>query len=186
MTRAGLVACAALVCILSAVRPEDAAQAGERKNRKSVESYVVPDVVLINQDGIEVNLRSLLQADRPVMLDFIYTDCTTTCPVLSAGYANVQRRLAPDTRSVQLVSISIDPKKDTPEVMKRYLEKYHAQPGWDFLTGRPEQIDQIAKAFQLQEMSFNYFTLVRRSPGDKWTKIRGLIDPTEMIKEYLR
>ena len=122
---------------------------------------MVPDVVLTDQDGMKVNLKSLLQTSRPVMLDFIYSSCSTTCPVLSADYVSVQNRIAPDTLKVQLISISIDPENDTPKVMKGYLKRYNAKPGWVFLTGSGEEIGKVMKAFRLKDMSYNYFTLIR-------------------------
>ena len=124
---------------------------------------MIPDVVLTNQDGKKVSLKSLLQTAKPVMLDFIYSSCTTTCPVLSTTFTNVQNRLGPDTQKVQLISISTDPVHDTPEVIKGYLKKYRAKPGWDYLTGNPEEIAKVVTAFRLREMSYNYFTLIRRS-----------------------
>ena len=120
------------------------------------------------------------------MLDFIYTSCTTTCPVLSAAYANVQNRIEPDTQRVQLVSISVDPVNDTPQAMKGYLKRYRAKPGWDFLTGSIEEIDKVKKAFRIKEMSYNYFTLIRSSPDAKWTKITGYLNATEVVAEYLK
>ncbi|MBE2888472.1 SCO family protein [Geobacter anodireducens] len=162
------------------------AEAGNKKNKKSIESFVVPDAVLTNQNGVKVSLRTLLQTQKPVMLDFIYTACTTTCPVLSATYASIQNRLAPDTQRVQLVSISVDPDHDTPPVLKGYLKAYRAKPGWDFLTGSREEIDKVLKAFSIKEMSYNYFTLIRSSPDSNWIKITGRLDATEVISEYLK
>src|SRR5664279_5473712 len=121
------------------------AEAGNGKNQKSIESYVVPDVFLTNQDGKKVSLKSLVQINKPVLIDFIYAACTTTCPVLSTDYANVQNRIAPDTQKIQLVSISVDPMNDTPKVMKGYLKNFRSKPGWDYLTGSIEEIDKVLK-----------------------------------------
>jgi len=162
------------------------ADAGDKRNQKSIENYVVPDVVLTDQNGIRVNLKNLLQTNKPVMLDFIYCSCTTTCPVLSTTYANIQNRIAPDTQRVQLVSISVDPVNDTPQAMKGYLNRYHAKPGWEFLTGSIEEIDKVLKAFRIKEMSYNYFTLIRSSPDTKWAKITGHLNVTEVVDEYLK
>ena len=175
--------------LLSIVAPTcfwQGAEASNKKNQKSIESYVVPDVVLTDQNGMKVSLKSLLQTSKPVMLDFIYSSCTTTCPVLSADYANVQNRIAPDTQKVRLISISTDPENDTPQVMKGYLKNYRAKPGWDFLTGSIEEVDKVLKAFGIREMSYNYFTLVRSSPDAKWTKIHGHFNAAELLADYLK
>lgn len=181
-----LILATVLLGILATADFGRVAEAGDKRNQKSIESYVVPDVVLTNQDGKRVSLKSLLQTSKPVMLDFIYTSCTTTCPVLSAAYANVQKRIAPDTQKVQLLSISVDPVNDTPQAMKGYLKRYRAKPGWDFLTGSIEEIDKVKKAFRIKEMSYNYFTLIRSSPDAKWTKITGYLNATEVVAEYLK
>ncbi len=162
------------------------AVAGSQKNQKSIEHYVVPDVVLTNQNGREVGLRRLLQTNKPVMLAFIYSSCTTICPVLSSTFANVQNRLAPDTLKVQLVSISLDPEHDTPQVMMGYLNTYRAKPGWDFLSGSPEDTATIMKAFGLKEMSYNYFTLIRTSADSRWIKITGRLNATAIVDEYMK
>ncbi len=186
MIRTHLILGTVLLGILAPACFGRVAEAGDKRNQKSIESYVVPDVTLTNQDGKTVSLKSLLQTNKPVMLDFIYTSCTTTCPVLSAAYANVQNRIAPDTQRVQLVSISVDPVNDTPQAMKGYLKRYRAKPGWDFLTGSIEEIDKVLKAFRIKEMSYNYFTLIRSSPDSKWTKITGHLNATEVVAEYLK
>ena len=65
--------------------------------QRSVEKYTIPDVVLINQDGDKIRLKTLLESEQPVAVDFIYATCTTICPILSAGYANLQRKLGTDS-----------------------------------------------------------------------------------------
>ena len=79
-----------------------------------------------------MKFKELVGSKKPVILDFIYGTCTTICPVLSAGYSNLQQKLGADSGKVQLVSVSIDPENDTPQVMREYLARYHARPGWIF------------------------------------------------------
>jgi protein SCO1 len=186
MNRKSLAIGALLLGLLAANGMPSGAEAGDKKSQKSSESYQVPDVVLTNQNGTKVRLRSLLQANKPVILDFIYCSCTTTCPILSAGYASLQSRIGPDTQKVQLVSISIDPDRDTPPVMKEYLRRYHGRPGWDFLTGSVEEIEKVLIAFRANEMKDNYFTLVRSAAAEKWTRIPGRLSAAEIQEEYLK
>ena len=186
MNKRPLIIAAAWFSFLMAACIGRAAQAGDRNSLKSGESYLVPDVVLTNQNGVKIRLRSLLQTGKPVLLDFIYSSCTTTCPVLSAGYASLQNRIGPDTQRVQLISISIDPEKDSPQVMKEYLKRYHARPGWDFLTGGVDEIAQVLLAFRANEMNDNFFTLVRSSASEKWTRILGRLSAAEIQAAYLK
>ena len=155
--------------------------------KKSVERYTVPEVTLINQHGTKVPLRSLLHSGKPIMFDFIFTTCTTICPVLSAGFTNFQRKMGPEAKTVHLVSISIDPENDTPKKMKEYLKRYDGQEGWDFLTGSRADIDKVIKAFDTNasnKMSHLPIIIIWSPASKSWTRIFGLISTAELIEEY--
>ena len=155
--------------------------------QRSVESYVIPDVVLINQDGDKVRFKQLLEGDQPVAVDFIYATCTTICPILSAGYANLQRKLGTDTRKVRLVSITIDPENDTPALLKKYLAQYSAKPGWDFLTGSRRDIDRVMSAFDAyfrDKMDHKPLTFIRSPKDGKWIRLYGLMSGIDFLDEY--
>lgn len=170
-----------VLCIMSV------AGAADRKYQRSVESYTVPDVVLVNQDGKKVKFKSYIETDKPVVLDFIYGTCTTICPVLSAGFTNLQNRLGPDVQKARLVSITIDPENDTPQVMKDYLKRYRARPGWDFLTGSRADIDRVMRSFNAyipNKMSHYQLTLIRSPRDGKWNRIKELISSADLLEEY--
>lgn len=178
-----LVCMAAALVALSAVSRE--AVAGNYK--RSVENYTVPDVVLVNQDGARVRFKSFVETDQPVVLDFIYATCTTICPVLSASFTSLQRKLGPDSGKARLVSITIDPEHDTPAIMKEYLKKYRAGPGWDFLTGSRADIDRVMRAFNAyipDKMSHYQLTLMRSPKDGKWIRIKELVSSADLLAEY--
>lgn len=92
----------------------------------------VPPFTLTERSGRPVrrdDLRGLVW-----VTDFIYTDCRDTCPTLSLEFAKLQAEFAGAT-DFRLVSISVDPVHDTPAVLRRYAERYHAGDRWLFLTG---------------------------------------------------
>jgi protein SCO1/2 len=154
--------------------------------KKSIESYKTPDVVLVNQEGAKVTFKSYIETDKPIILDFIYGTCTTICPILSAGYANLQKKLGADVQKVRLVSITIDPENDTPKVLKDYLKRYRAKPGWDFLTGSRADIDKVMYAFDAyipDKMSHYQLTLIRSPKDGKWTRIKELISGSDLLNE---
>jgi protein SCO1/2 len=100
---------------------------------------------------------------------------------------SLQRKLAPDQEKVQLVSISIDPEYDTPEVMTEYLEKYQAKPGWMFLTGTRKDIDKVMRAFDAyvpNKMAHYPITFLHAPSADRWVRIYGLIGTSDLMKEY--
>lgn len=160
---------------------------GGARYQRSIEKFTIPDVVLVNQDGERVRLKSLLETDQPVVVDFIYGTCTTICPVLSAGFASLQRKLAKEGRSARLVSISIDPENDTPKVMKEYLERYRAEPGWDFLTGSRPDIDNVMTAFDAyvsDKMSHLPLNFIRSSKDGSWVRLYGFIGSRDFLNEF--
>lgn len=176
-----------LLTLVAALLGAITAEAGDKKYRRSMESYAVPDVILVNQEGARVHFKKYIETDKPVILDFIYGTCTTICPVLSAGYYSLQKRLGPDVQKVRLVSITIDPENDTPKVLKEYLLKYRARPGWDFLTGSRADIDRVMRSFDAyipDKMSHYQLTLIRSPKDGKWTRIKELISGSDLLAEY--
>ena len=134
-----------------------------------------------------MKFKELVGSKKPVILDFIYGTCTTICPVLSAGYSNLQQKLGADSGKVQLVSVSIDPENDTPQVMREYLARYHARPGWDFLTGSRSDIDKVMRAYSAwipNKMSHYPLTLIRSGGEDKWVRLYGIMSTAEFMEEY--
>ncbi|HTZ17963.1 MAG TPA: SCO family protein [Dissulfurispiraceae bacterium] len=155
--------------------------------KKTVHDYDAPDVTLFNQDGKRVNFRSLIGQGKVVIMDFIFGTCTTICPVLSASFVNFQNRLGPESAKIQLLSISIDPEHDTPRVLKDYLKKFRARPGWDFLTGNRENIERVTHAFDAytaDKMAHFPLTFVYSPVQKRWFRIDGLVATSELMSEY--
>jgi protein SCO1 len=101
----------------------------------STVDYEVPDVQLVRDDGKRVSLAQEMNDGRAVLLNFIFTTCSSFCPLSSQTFAEVQDRLGPDARNVHLMSISIDPEQDTPARLREYAHKFGAGPGWQHYTG---------------------------------------------------
>jgi protein SCO1 len=109
----------------------------------------VPDFVLTDQTGAPWDLRD--SRGKVVVLTFIYTRCPLPdiCPRLSANFAALQKRFTDALgRDLQLLSVTIDPQYDTPEVLSRYAKIWRANPaGWRLLTGDLDTIRTIARTF---------------------------------------
>lgn len=167
-------------------KPREDAGKIVRKYPRKVEYYKIPDVTLVNQDGKKIKMQSYLDSGKPVIVDFIYTTCTTVCPVLSAGFASLRNRLGADIRSVQLLSISIDPENDRPENMKKYLTMFHAGEEWDFLTGSREDITLLLRAFNAyipDKMQHEPLYILHGTKSDNWVRISGLISGSDLMRE---
>jgi protein SCO1 len=109
-----------------------------------------PNVPLITQDGTTVRLYDDLLKGKAVALNLIYTSCKDECPLETARLVQVQRLLGDRVgKDIFFYSISIDPKRDTPAVLKAYAEKFGVGPGWLFLTGNEDDIKLVAKKLGL-------------------------------------
>jgi protein SCO1 len=106
-----------------------------------------PEFSLTSQDGRQVTLADF--RGRVVAVTFIYTSCTTTCPVLTPTMSFVQDQLGPNFGTkIAFVSITVDPERDTPEVLKEYAQAFGANlAGWAFLTGSPGAIRDVARRY---------------------------------------
>jgi protein SCO1/2 len=109
-----------------------------------------PNVTLTTQDGTKVHFYDDLIRGKIVVIDLIYTHCVDACPLETARLAQVQKMLGDRVgKDIFFYSITIDPNRDTPDVLKAYAEKYHVGVGWTFLTGSKADIDLISKKLGL-------------------------------------
>jgi len=106
-----------------------------------------PPFHLTDQSGASLTLADL--RGKAVLLDFIFTNCGGPCPILTGVKAEVQRALAPPLAArSHFVSITLDPVRDTPEVLRAYAQERRLDlSNWSFLTGTPELIDATLKAY---------------------------------------
>lgn len=142
------------------------------------------DTVLKDQNGRDVRLVSDLLAQRVTVVDFIYTTCTTVCPVLSATLAEVQRKFGTRVGTdVQLVSITVDPLRDTPARLKEYSARHDAGPGWHWLTGQKSRVDAVLKAFGAytpDPESHPAMVMIGDAEGRTWTRLIGFPSVAEI------
>jgi protein SCO1/2 len=150
---------------------------------RTVQSYgTVPPFQLVNQDGQPFSSNQL--AGKIWIADFIFTSCPGPCPMISSRMSELQKPL--EKTDVHLISFSVDPEKDTPEVLRGYAEKLHAQPQrWDFLTGpKPTIYDLTKNGFSLavsdgSEEAGVPVHSTRMVLVDRHGKIRGYYDALE-------
>jgi protein SCO1 len=106
-----------------------------------------PDFKLTSQDGKQIALADL--RGNVVAVAFIFTLCSATCPVLTPMMSLVQDRLGTDFgTNIAFVSITVDPERDTPDVLKLYAQMHGADvPGWSFLTGEPAMVQDVIRRY---------------------------------------
>jgi cytochrome oxidase Cu insertion factor (SCO1/SenC/PrrC family) len=156
----------------------DAHAAAPASTATAAEARVeVPDVELVDQDGKPVRLRALLSGDKAVIADFVFTTCTTVCPMLSAIMVRMQDRLGDRLgKDVTMVSVTVDPARDTPAKLKAYAKKWKARPGWVWLTGPKDVVDQVLKGMGAYTPNFQDhppMVLVGDGRTGGWTRFNG-------------
>jgi protein SCO1/2 len=104
--------------------------------------WKLPEFALTERSGETLHLADL--SGKVWVADFFYTTCPGPCPMLSSRLSDVQKALGNEP-GVRLVSISVDPEKDTPDVLKKYAEAFKANERWLFLTGQKDAIYSLAR-----------------------------------------
>ena len=154
---------------------------------RSLREYAVPPVRLVRDDGKAVSLPDEMNDGRPVVLNFIFTTCTTICPMMSSTFAQFERRLGADADKVHLMTISIDPEHDTPARLHEYAQKFHAGREWQHYTGTLDASIAAQRAFDVYrggKMSHTLVTLMRAAPGKPWLRIEGWATPDDLVHDY--
>jgi protein SCO1/2 len=161
----------------------------QKSYKRSTHTYDIPELVLVDKDNNKVSLNEALATDEPVMLNFIFTTCTTICPMLSATFAQVQRELGDEADHVRMISITIDPEYDTPERLRVYAERFKAGPQWQFYTGTVDDIVAIQKAFDAyrgSKANHEPLTFLHVDADPQWVRVNGLASASDVVKEYRR
>lgn len=143
------------------------------------------DVKLVDQDGREMRLYTDLLQGQSVVIDVMFTSCTSACPAMSANFARLQEHLGDRLgKDVRLISISVDPVTDTPAKLKEYAARFHAKPGWYFLTGAKGNVEEALKKLgqyvEDKDDHLNLFLVGNERTG-LWKKAFGLASPDQLF-----
>jgi protein SCO1/2 len=171
--------------------PNRDALSAQKRARVSTRDLKLPEVKLVREDGKTVSLAEELTDAGPVVLNFIFTSCTSICPVMSGIFAQLQNKLGDEREKVHMVSISIDPEQDTPARLATYAQQFHAGPQWRFYTGTPEASLAVQRAFEAlrgDKMGHTPVTFLRGGSGGRWVRIDGFASSDELanaVRELL-
>ncbi|MGH8477432.1 MAG: SCO family protein [Methylococcales bacterium] len=137
----------------------------------------LPNLVLVDQHGLRVNLERDLLHDRVVAIQFIYTRCTLVCPLLGYQFASLRRALGERAGlQVELISISVDPVHDTPKRLAAWAERYGSGRGWTQITGESTAINALLKAFEAFSPDIQDHTsliLIGNPDTGHWQRLNG-------------
>jgi protein SCO1 len=158
-----------------------------KKVSRMTANYSIPKIRLVRDDNRTVSLPDEMDDGRPVILNFVYTTCTTSCPLTSRTFEQLQERLGTEREKVHMISISIDPEQDTPARLAEYARKYDAKSQWQFYTGTSEASLAAQRAFDVyfgDKMDHTPVTLLRAAPGKSWLRLDGFASAEDLLREY--
>jgi protein SCO1/2 len=160
----------------------------QQKSEPAAESTEIDlrNHMLVDQDGQELMFVSDVIGDNIVVMDFVYTTCTTICPVLSALFTQVQGKLGDAVGDeVMLVSMSVDPVRDTPQRLKAYSAKHRAGQGWLWLTGPKGDVDDVLTGLGAYTSNFEdhpSMVLIGDGRTGEWTRLFGFPNPDRVVQ----
>lgn len=164
---------------------------GEFPDAGTVASVQVADVQTLDQDGRSLRFASDVIADHLVVVNFIYTDCKTLCPISSAIFARLQELLGENSRAydARLISITLDPVYDTPTRLKTYSRQYEVGARWIWITGSEENIGTLTRGLGASTDNFRQhesLILVGDARNSRWTVFNVLPKPEILLAEIER
>ena len=185
-----LVLLAALFCIVAGVSVAVTWKIRSIRSRRPIATPVVtpaspdneptyvPDFSLIDKNGKPVTLADL--KGQVWVANFFFTSCPAQCPAMNMRMGQIQRAL-PDGAAAKLVSITVDPDNDSPEVLADYAKTFHAKDDrWLFLTGDKQAIIRLAKeGFKLPAGENPNDHSLRLALVDRDGRIRGYFNSTD-------
>jgi protein SCO1/2 len=173
--------------VMSAWGNEPATRPDAAAVRRSEQRYQVPTVKVLTADGRAQALRPLLDDGRPVVLTFLYTSCTTVCPVTSHVIDEFMRALGSEAKQVNVVSVSIDPDHDTVARLAEHARSRGAQ--GSFVTGDPQSSETVQRAFDAwrgDKMNHDAVIFLRTPASPVWVRLDGLVSPRRLLDEFRR
>jgi protein SCO1 len=156
----------------------------------------LPNVSLVTHDKRHVRFYTdLVRGNRIVLINFMYAQCSEICPGMTANLVQVQRVLGSRVgRDIFMYSISLQPDKDTPEVLAAYAQGLGAGPGWMFMTGKDQGIERLRRALgfsdpdpQLDRDITQHIGMLRigNDALDRWMACPALAPPKQLAQQAL-
>ena len=144
------------------------------------------DVELTNQNGQKMRLYSDLIAGKTVVINSFFSTCSGVCPIMGATFKRIQTALGDRLgRDVVLISITVDPETDTPARLHDYAKSMSAKPGWYFVTGPKENVEEaLSKLGMRVAAKENHVSImiIGNEPKGLWKKAFGLASADDIVK----
>jgi protein SCO1/2 len=183
-----LLGLSAVIC--SAQLAADTNTSGDQRSTLQVESFTpqLPEFELRNELGELVDASDIASQSEPLVLNFIFTSCSTICPNLSGSLLGGLRELREAGVDARGISISIDPLNDSPRILKRYKARFGSPEEWTLLTGDFDDIRQLQRllgAWRGNKMNHAPMTFIRPTKQGPWLRITGFATGQDLSRLML-
>jgi protein SCO1/2 len=168
--------------------PKEAAQPSSVRITSALRTEVrIANTQLKDQDRRPVQFDRDVIGDHLVAITTVYTNCTTLCSISSVVMRQVQARMKEHLgKELRLVSISVDPHRDTPARLKKAAKQHQAKAGWIWLTGTRPEIDRTLEGLGLFVINFTEHpatVLVGDARSGEWYRFNGMPDPRRISSQ---
>jgi len=155
-------------------------------NDQSAAHKYFTDTILINQNGEKMRFYTDLLQGKTVIIDTFFSTCKTACLPMTQNLKKIQEALGERLgKDVSILSVTVDSEMDTPAQLKAFADKFHARPGWYFLTGTKENVDFVLRKLgQYVDNKQDHLTvfIIGNERTGLWKKAYGLATSDELIK----
>jgi protein SCO1 len=178
-------------CCAFALGPAQAQQVKPSSAEREVKAHeYLTDTPLLTESNRAIRLYSDALKDKVVLINFVFTQCGDTCPLITARLVQVKKELGEAFgRDVRFISISVDPEHDRPEDLARFAKKFDAvHPEWWFLTGEKANVDLVLKklgAFTAERESHLTAIIIGAPSQARWKRVRPDAPPA-IVAQALR
>jgi protein SCO1/2 len=192
MERRKFVVAAAMAGLVPVVRLTSAKAA--KLHQDGVEWFTNTEVK--TQDGKTLRFYDDVLKGKIVLINFFFTDCDAICPLMTENLARVQELLGSRVgRDIFMASITLQPGHDTPAVLAAYAKSYRVGPGWQFLTGKPDDIELLrhrlgfvdSDAAEDADLEQHIGTVrITNEPLHRWAMTPALLNPSALVRAIKR
>jgi protein SCO1/2 len=154
------------------------------------------DALLTTHEGQKVRFYTDLLRNRRVLINFVFVGCTDICDSITANLVAVQDLLGDRVgREITMISITLLPEFDTPEVLKLYADRFGVRPGWHFLTGAPDEVEVLRRRLGFADIDpvldadiFQHAASLRigNESLQRWTMAPAQLDPERLVETIER
>ena len=169
---------------------------GSKKTpREELQEKLLPNVELTTHEGKKVRFYDDLVKDKIVVINFMYAECTGICPGITANLMNVHKILGDRIgRDIFMYSVTLRPDQDKPKDLNHYVQMHGIKPGWQFLTGKPRDIELLRRSLgfydgneELDKDRTNHIGMVRYGNEARqwWAMCPGQAKPAWIARSIL-